>query len=241
LPIVNPFYEVLANRVDVLILGAMQNELFEIRLCANPACGLRYSRSLSETRATRCPNCHSDTHRMGELYGQHEISDRKWNSTGPVLEVLLDNIRSAWNVGSMLRAADGAGIKHFHLCGISPRPDNAKVMKTALGAERSVTWSYHPNGLAFCQDAKMRGYQLWALEGGPRAESLFDLETQDTRPILLVVGNELTGVDPDILAECEKVVCLPMMGEKGSLNVAVAFGAAVYSLRFGGKLVRSSD
>lgn len=231
----------MAKLVGMRILVDMQNELFEIRLCANPACGLRYNRNMLETRAIRCPNCHSDTQRVGEPYGQLEIPDRDWRGSGPVLEVLLDNIRSAWNVGSMLRAADGAGVKHFHLCGISPRPDNTKVMKTALGAERSVPWSYHPNGLDFCRDARMKGYRLWALEGGPRAGSIYELETQDTRPILLVVGNELTGVDPGILAECEKVVCLPMMGEKGSLNVAVAFGAAVYTLRFRGICARNSD
>jgi 23S rRNA (guanosine2251-2'-O)-methyltransferase len=225
----------------MLILVDMPNELFEIRQCVNPGCGLRYSRSTQETQAIHCPNCHSDTRQMGEPYGQLEIPGLKRKESGPVLEVLLDNIRSAWNVGSMLRAADGAGVTHFHLCGISPQPDNAKVAKTALGAERSVCWSYHPNGLNFCKAAKLEGYRLWALEGGPRAGSLYDLEIQSSSPILLVVGNEQTGIDPGILAECEEVVCLPMMGEKGSLNVAVAFGAAVYALRFGRTYDRSSD
>jgi len=211
----------------------MLKEIFDIRQCVNPACGLRYSRHLKETLGIRCPNCRSETIRMGEPFGQLEIPAQEWPDSGPILEVLLDNIRSAWNVGSMLRAADGAGVRHFHLCGISPSPDHARVMKTALGAERSVPWSYHPDGLTFCREAKRLGYRLWALEGGPQALSIFGLESQGSGPILLVVGNELTGVDPGILAECEQVVCLPMMGEKGSLNVAVAFGAAVYSLRFG--------
>lgn len=215
------------------ILILMNNDLFEIRQCANPACALRYTRDMREVHGIRCPNCHSDTRRIGDPYRQHKIPERNWSDSGLHLEVLLDNIRSAWNVGSMLRASDGAGVKHFHLCGISPLPDNQKVIKTALGAETSVPWTYHPDGLAFCLEAKMKGYRLWALEGGPRAESIYAITPQKSGPVLLVVGNEVTGVDPEILSECEQVVCLPMLGEKSSLNVAVAFGAAVYSLRFG--------
>ena len=212
----------------------MKNGPFEVRQCLNPQCRLRYTLGLGESQGQRCPNCHSDTRRLGEPYEQLAVPAVGEGAGGPVLEVLLDNIRSAWNVGSMLRAADGAGVRRVHLCGITPRPDHPKVMKTALGAEQSLAWSYHADGLDFCQSAREQGYQVWALEGGPRAVSLFQLEAQPDRPLLLVVGNEVTGVDPGILAECAQVACLPMSGVKGSLNVAVAFGTAVYQLRYGG-------
>jgi tRNA G18 (ribose-2'-O)-methylase SpoU len=150
---------------------------------------------------------------------------------------MLDNIRSAWNVGSMLRSADGAGVRHVHLCGVSSPPDNPKVAKTALGAENSLPWTFHPDGAAAALEMQAQGFRLWALEGGPRAESLFDVSADlPGAPLVLVVGNELSGVDPGILDQCERVVCLPMQGIKGSLNVAVAFGIAVYYIRFGPSL-----
>jgi tRNA G18 (ribose-2'-O)-methylase SpoU len=147
--------------------------------------------------------------------------------------VLLDNIRSAWNVGSMLRSADGAGVRRVHLCGISPTPDNPKTFKTALGAETAVYWSYHPNSLNAANALKSQGLRLWALEGGPGATSIFQaVRTLDSRPIALVVGNEVSGIDPELLSSCEQVVSIPMAGYKRSLNVAIAFGIAVYILRF---------
>ena len=88
------------------------------------------------------------------------------------------------------------------------------------------------DGLKLCREMKARGFRIWALEGGPRAEDLYVIDIPMDRPLLLVVGNERTGVDPGILAECERILCLPMSGQKGSLNVAVAFGIAVYTLRF---------
>jgi len=103
-----------------------------------------------------------------------------------------------------------------------------------LGAEKALPWSYHPNGLRAAGELRERGFRLWALEGGARSEPLFEaLQEVPGGPIVLVVGNELCGVDPGILEQCERVVCLPMRGTKRSLNVAVAFGIAAYALRDG--------
>jgi tRNA G18 (ribose-2'-O)-methylase SpoU len=155
------------------------------------------------------------------------------------LEVFLDNIRSAFNVGAMLRAADGAGINHMHLAGITPTPDNPKVAKTALGAERSIPWTYHRDGVAAVDELRKRGLRIWAMEGGSRAEPIFQAAGDGNTPTLLVVGNEVSGIDPGILALSEKVVAIPMLGVKNSLNVAVAFGIAVYVLRFSGFVFQS--
>jgi 23S rRNA (guanosine2251-2'-O)-methyltransferase len=125
------------------------------------------------------------------------------------------------------------GIRHVHLCGITPTPDNPKLAKTALGAERSVPWTQHMDGLAAAVSLRKQGLRLWALEGGSRSQSLFDVRVNPQYPpIVLVVGSEISGVDPGILALCERVVCLPMQGVKNTLNVAVAFGVAAYFLRF---------
>ncbi len=215
---------------------SMGEVLFEVRVCINPQCGLRYTIEVGQVLGVHCPGCRSATEVVGAPYGQMEIPDAHSGmpECGMRIEVLLDNIRSAWNVGSIFRAADGAGVAHVHLCGVCPKPDQAKVAKTALGAERSIASTYHLNGVQACQRLKDAGFRLWALEGGQLAESIYIEGAQDDRPLLLVVGNEVSGVDPGILALCERVVCLPMLGMKGSLNVAVAFGIAIYTLRFGG-------
>lgn len=206
--------------------------LFVVRKCVNPVCGLRYTLPVEDGRGKRCPVCRSEAELIGDVFSQQEMPAVSHPPTGLWLEVLLDNIRSAWNVGSMLRAADGAGVSQVHLCGVSPLPDQAKVAKTALGAETAVRWKSHVDGVQMCREMVLAGYRLWALEGGLRAENLFEVEIPCDRPLLLVVGNELTGIDPGILDLCERVVCLPMLGRKGSLNVAGAFTTAVYTLRF---------
>lgn len=149
------------------------------------------------------------------------------------LETLLDNIRSGWNVGAMFRTADGLGGGRLHLCGITPTPDHAQVAKTALGAEKSVPWVYASNAVQHCYVLRQQGYPIWALEDCPKAEVIFDLRLGDemNEPTLLVVGNEVTGVDPEILAICERVLAIPMLGSKRSLNVAVAYGIALSTLR----------
>jgi len=108
------------------------------------------------------------------------------------------------------------------------------MAKTALGAERSVPWTHHADGLAAVKTIAARGYTLWAIEGGPRSEPIGPaLAERDGTPILLVFGHEVSGVDPRIVDTCDRVVRLPMAGVKGSLNVSVAFGVAAYFVRHG--------
>jgi tRNA G18 (ribose-2'-O)-methylase SpoU len=153
---------------------------------------------------------------------------------GPELEILLDNIRSVRNVGSMFRTADGVGIRHMHLGGVTPTPEHEGIAKTALGAERSVPWTHHPDGAAAAASLRGQGSRLWALEGGPSSTSLFDAVIGPREPaIVLVLGHEVAGIDPRISRLCDRVLRLPMLGIKGSLNVSVALGVAAYLLRFG--------
>lgn len=218
------------------------NPQFQIRQCRREDCRLRFTIQFGDPRGERCPICRSQTDVVlppaaadGAVFDRFAVGREVGQPRGPEMEVLLDNIRSAWNVGSMLRTCDGAGVRRVHLCGVSSTPDNPKVAKTSLGAEKSLPWSFHPDGVAAAQTFHKQGMRLWALEGGPRAESLFDAAAElPGAPVVLVAGNELSGVDPGILEQCERVVCLPMQGIKGSLNVAVAFGIAVYFMRFGG-------
>jgi tRNA G18 (ribose-2'-O)-methylase SpoU len=143
--------------------------------------------------------------------------------------VILDNIRSAWNVGSIFRSADGFGFTHAYVCGITPTPENEAVMKTSLGAEESVPWSYHKDALKLVKGLKKEGFRILGLEEDPRAEEI-DRARKDAVDSALIVGNEVTGVDPELLELCDEILFIPMRGEKKSFNVAVAFGIAAYSL-----------
>jgi len=161
------------------------------------------------------------------------------HTNGPIVEALLDNIRSVYNVGSIFRTADGVGLRHLHLCGITPPPNHPKTAKTALGAELAVAWTPYRNGLDTAVTLQERGYHLWAIEDSPQAESLFAErlfaapDLPEGSPVVLVVGNEIAGIDPEILARCDRVLRIPMLGQKKSLNVASAFGIAAYAVRFG--------
>jgi len=206
--------------------------------CSNPACALRFPAPISFKKTSgECPRCKSPVNIVptrGEVqdFGQRTAG----NDQRSRLEVLLDNIRSTFNVGAMLRSSDGAGIDHAYLCGITPKPDNPRITKVSLGAEFSVPWSYHPNSIEVVADCKNRGMQVCALEILPDAVSVFDTNAIGYIPTLLVVGNEVSGIDPGILELCDRTIYIPMLGYKRSLNVAVAFGIAVYTLEFGRRL-----
>lgn len=133
----------------------------------------------------------------------------------------------------MFRSADGAGVTHLYLAGMTATPEHPKLAKAALGAHQTVQWSYFTNGPEAAAALRAEGYRLWALERLPIPDSApatkWDYATDK---IALVVGNELAGVDPDILAQCEAIISLPMVGIKSSLNAAVAFGIAIYYMRF---------
>ena len=151
------------------------------------------------------------------------------DSTG--LAVLLDNIRSAWNVGSILRSADGFGFRHAYLCGITPTGDNEAVTKTSLGAEDSVPWSYHNDAVKLVKGLRKEGWRICALEDDRRSISLSQFpHAPFPSPIVLLIGNEVSGVDPELLDLCDEIFYIPMLGEKKSFNVAIAFGIAAYAL-----------
>ncbi len=201
--------------------------------CSNPNCSLRFPAPVEKAGRLLCPRCKSPTHL---LVTRDEVASHNPRqeavSPQPHLEVLLDNIRSTFNVGAMLRTSDGAGVSHVHLGGITPQPDNPRIAKVSLGAEFAVPWSYHTNGLTAVQECKARGLQIWALEILPGAVSLFDIPPETAvQSALLVVGNEVSGIDPGIQELCDQSFWIPMQGYKRSLNVAVAFGIAVYTLR----------
>lgn len=219
--------------------GLMRAESYEVRVC--DSCGLRYPLvdSHAHSFGTRCPACLGETSvalsRKLIVEPTRELASNTLtpdpSPTGrEELAVLLDNIRSAWNVGSMMRSADGFGFSHAYLCGITPTPDNEAVQKTSLGAEESVTWSYHKDVVKLVTELKKEGWEILALEEEERATKVSRI-TNPTYQAVLIVGNEVTGVDPELLDLCDRIYCIPMRGQKRSFNAAIAFGIAAYALR----------
>lgn len=219
---------------------------FEIRSCL--ACGLRYPLLEGHRFGTRCPICMGETrliitrklvYETGHPRPASDLASNRSALKGTRLErrgacaVLLDNIRSAWNTGSILRSADGFGFAHVYLCGITPTPEHEAVTKTALGAEDSVPWSYHKDAVKLVTGLKKAGWKIFALEETPQAVSLEQVHRfrgEPTEKTLLIAGSEVTGVDPGLLELCDQILYIPMRGDKQSFNVAIAFSIAAYEL-----------
>ena len=142
--------------------------------------------------------------------------------------LLLHNIRSAYNVGAIFRTADAAGVSRMYLCGYTPTPENQKVLKTSLGAEKYVPWEKKTQTGRLIQELKSQGVNVAALEqtAASRDYRLF----KPRYPLAVIVGHERQGVSRSILKRAESVWHIPMRGRKESLNVAVATGVFLYSI-----------
>ncbi len=203
--------------------------------CTNPACRFRYVESPAAGRGATCPRCGAPAHLAARV--PLPASEPREGSPAPsasprpypTIALLRDNFRSAYNVGAAFRTADAAGVSHVYLTGITPPPTHPGVGKTALGAERWVSWSSHPNGVVLSARLKAEGWALWALETAASARRV--CEGDPPERVVLAFGNEVAGLDPDILALADAVMALPMWGRKRSLNVASALAAALYVLR----------
>ena len=141
----------------------------------------------------------------------------------------MPDVRSAYNVGSIFRTADSAGLRHVHLCGFTPTPEHRGVAKTALDAQDSVPWSHEADVLPLLARLKREGYTVAALEVTDRAIAPGDIRPEHA-PLALVLGNEVHGVSREVLEAADLHLALPQYGVKSSLNVSVAFGIAAYAL-----------
>jgi 23S rRNA (guanosine2251-2'-O)-methyltransferase len=144
------------------------------------------------------------------------------------VSILLDNVRSMYNVGSFFRTADAAGVDRLYLSGISAHPPKRAITKTALGAEERVAWEHCWDPLPLVERLRAGGCQVAAIETSLHSVDLFDW--QPDFPVCLVFGHEVEGVRSEVLALADTHVRIPMLGAKHSLNVATAGGVAVYEL-----------
>ncbi len=168
---------------------------------------------------------------MSKLEGEEIL--KKWRKNRPPqrfpIVAVLDNIRSAYNVGSMFRTAECAYISKLILCGITAYPPHPKIEKTALGTTELIPWIYFSDTLEAIKTLKKEGFKIVALEITKNSIPIQNINAEDF-PLALIIGNEVTGIDDKILLNADFIVEIPLYGEKESLNVAVAFGVALFLL-----------
>lgn len=153
--------------------------------------------------------------------------------------VILHNIRSLYNVGSIFRTADAAGVSKIYLCGITPRPidefgrPREQLTKVSLGAEKYVEWEYFKFTSKLIDKLKMQGYKIFAIEQNKKSIPYYKANRKAQiakRKIALVLGSEIKGLTDSILKRSDKILEIPMKGRKESLNVGVAFGIIAFNL-----------
>ena len=152
----------------------------------------------------------------------------KMKKTSPVKYVILDNIRSAFNVGSIFRTSDAAGDCNIIICGMTATPENPKVLKTSLGAEKSVPWKYYKSTIDAIKDLKDENVPIYAIEINNNSVDYQSITFPN--PVALIFGHEKMGVSDEALTESDKVIHIPMRGIKKSLNVATTAGIILYAI-----------
>ncbi len=158
---------------------------------------------------------------------QDELQSR--SVTTVPMTVVLNNIRSLHNVGSVFRTADGAGVEKIWLCGITGYPPDSQISKTALGAETRVAWDHSYKAADVLRDLKNRGYQIVLLEQTTKSVSYHEFVPRS--PVCLVLGNEIEGVSDELVELADASIEIEMAGLKNSLNVSIAFGIVAYHFR----------
>ncbi len=143
--------------------------------------------------------------------------------------LLLDNIRSLYNVGSMFRTADGARISKMFLCGYTPYPPRREIEKTALGATATVPWEYHKDPMAPLHQLRKEHVDICVLEHTDMSVPYWSTERLRF-PLCLIIGNEIVGVSKEIISFADRAIDIPMFGMKQSLNASVALGIALFEM-----------
>ncbi len=146
------------------------------------------------------------------------------------LTIVLDNVRSMHNVGSVFRTADAFLLEKIYLCGITASPPSMEIHKTALGAEDSVEWEYCKETMQAIEQLKAQAYEIYALEQTEESLMLPDFKAEQGKKYALVLGNEVHGVAQDVINACRQTLEIPQFGTKHSLNVSVASGIAIWQM-----------
>lgn len=157
------------------------------------------------------------------------ISEFQQLQKQPVV-LVLDNVRSALNVGSAFRTADAFALARIYLCGITAQPPHREILKTALGATEAVSWTYTKTVEEAIEQLQKENYQIWAVEQAAERTWLQDFQPSGETPIALVFGNEVSGVSQSVMDVADGALEIPQFGTKHSLNVSVSLGITVWEV-----------
>ncbi len=163
---------------------------------------------------------------MAEL-GRKSVEEVKQAEKHPVI-VVLENIRSAYNVGSVFRTADAFLVQAIYIIGYSAKPPHKEIRKTALGAEESVDWQHFHTSAEAIEAIRQRGYRVYAVEQAENSIPLQDINGLEKGPVAFVFGNEVTGVESSTISLCDGCIEIPQFGMKHSLNIATAAGVVLW-------------
>lgn len=162
-----------------------------------------------------------------EELGRVDVETYQQQNKIPVV-VLCDNIRSMHNVGSIFRTADAFSIEKIYLCGITARPPHKEIRKTALGSTESVVWEYHRNATEILKDLIAQDYTPIAIEQVDKSVSLESFAVENEKKYVILLGNEVEGVQQELIDMCEIALEIPQSGTKHSLNVSVCSGIVMW-------------
>jgi len=161
--------------------------------------------------------------------GRKSVSQFRESEKSPFV-IVLDNIRSHSNVGSVFRTADAFLTESIYLCGITARPPHREIQKTALGATESVGWKYFKETSEAVKELKSKGYRIIGIEQAEASVNLADFVVEPETKYALVFGHEVNGVDQAIINQCDHVVEIPQFGTKHSFNIAVSAGIVLWEM-----------
>jgi 23S rRNA (guanosine2251-2'-O)-methyltransferase len=165
---------------------------------------------------------------MDEL-NRKSVHEFKASDKIPII-VVLDNIRSMHNVGSVFRTADAFLLQGMYLCGYTPQPPHRDIHKTALGATETVHWQYFPTAVEAVKELRDAGYRIYAVEQVENSIPLHQFNMNQQQPLAVIFGNEVSGVSADVLPLCDGSIEIPQLGMKHSLNISVAAGIVLWEL-----------
>jgi tRNA G18 (ribose-2'-O)-methylase SpoU len=164
-----------------------------------------------------------------EDLGRKTVTEFKQSQKLPLI-IVLDNIRSLNNVGSAFRTADAFLVEHIYICGLTGTPPNKEIEKTALGATETVSWTHFKTTKEAIENLKEKKYKVYAVEQVEKSISLENFEFKKGEPTALVFGNEVYGVEQDIVNLCEGTIEIPQLGTKHSLNISVSLGIVIWEV-----------
>jgi 23S rRNA (guanosine2251-2'-O)-methyltransferase len=165
---------------------------------------------------------------MAEL-GRKSVEEFRQSDKVPVI-VVLENIRSAYNVGSVFRTSDAFLIQAIYIIGYSAKPPHKEIKKTALGAEETVSWKYFKTSVEAIDTLREEGFAVYAVEQAEGSSLLHTIQPEPTEKIAVVFGNEVTGVEQATIGLCDGCIEIPQLGMKHSLNIATAAGVVLWEM-----------